>query len=223
MTLRSILARIVLAVLCLAQLAAAAAFLAVMQAQPGAPTLHAMLQSLTEGILPLAILAAVYCALVPGALAAMALWRLRSVGLATGLLIVPLLLPAVLFPFDTDLNGRLATVITHASLGLALGALCGMACLTSLEIGVLRAAAHSGVSPWGALSRVVLPVMLPGLAAAMLLAITVPIVAAIIRLSLNLPPLAIHKLPNVVMLAGAGLAVLLAAIAAAAATLLRRP
>eukprot|EP01037_Dinobryon_pediforme_P005747 gene5747-5810_t len=194
-----------------------------MQAQPGAPTLHAILESLAEGILPLAILTAVATALMPGALAAMALWRLRSAGLATGLLIVPLLVPAVLFPFDADLNGRAATLLSHASLGLALGALCGMTCLAPLEIGVLRAAAHSGVSPWGALRRVVLPVMLPGLAAATLLAITMPIVAAIIRASLRLPALAVHGLPNVLMLAGAGLAVVLAAIAAATATLLRRP
>jgi ABC-type spermidine/putrescine transport system permease subunit II len=222
MSLRAVFARLILGGLCIAQLAALAALLALVLGQPDAPDIHIIVQRLTDGILPAAILAAAACALSPGAMAAMALWRLRSAGLASGLLAAPLLIPVVLFHFGDDTQGRLGTLLSHASLGLALGAICGMACLAPLEIGVLRAAAMCGVSPWGALRRVVLPVMLPGLVAAVLLAITVPILASIFRQALNLPELLILPIPHVVMIAGAGLAVLLCAIAAAAVTLLRR-
>lgn len=225
MTLRSFLARAVLAVLCALQFLILAGFLAVLLAQPGTPDLAGLLQRSLDGIVKPAIAIAVAAATLPGTLAAMALWRMRLSGLAAGLLLAPLVLPMALFSFGDGSNGQVAFLLAHAGLGLGIGTLCGIACLAWLDLGVLRAAACSGVSPWGALRRVVLPVMAPGILAAALLSAIIPLVTAILRAGLGLHALVVlvPAQPRIVLMAAAGLAVVLAAITSAVMVLLRRP
>ncbi len=225
MSFRAILSWLVLVVLCLLQLAALVGFFALLLTQPGAPKLPDLVDALSTGRLPVAIAVAVGAAVLAGPLAAMALWRLRLAGIATGLLLAPLLLPLALPSFGDGRTGIAVLLLSHASLGLALGTLCGVASLGWLDLGVLRAAAHSGVSPWGALRRVVLPVMAPGIFASILLSAVVPLLLAMVRLSFGLEEIALAVPPQarITLLAASGMAVLLAAIASASVVLLRRP
>lgn len=225
MSARALLARLVLVALCLMQMAVLVGYFGVLLMQPGAPKLPALLEALGAGRLPLEIAVAVATAALAGPLAAMALWRLRLAGIATGLLLAPLLLPLALPSFGGDRIGLLVALLRHASLGLALGTLCGVASLGWLDLGVLRAAAHSGVSPWGALRRVVLPAMAPGILASILLAAFAPLVMAIFRLSLGLADFSLTMPPQmrITILAAAGMAVVLTAVTSSAVVLLRRP
>jgi ABC-type spermidine/putrescine transport system permease subunit II len=225
MTLRAFLARSVLLVLCAVQLALLAGFIAALLMQPTAPNLAALVRQSLAGPEGLAIASAVAAAILPGTLAAMALWRMRLSGLAAGLLLAPLLLPIALFGFDDGPRALTIFLLAHAGLGLGLGTLCGIACLAWLDLGVLNAAACSGVSPWGTMRRVVLPVMAPGILAATLLAATIPLALAMLRTALGLHALviALPAQPKIIALAAIGLAITLTAIASAAAILLRRP
>jgi ABC-type Fe3+ transport system permease subunit len=225
MSFRAILARLILVVLCLLQLAALVGFFTLLLTQPGAPKLPDLVDALSAGRLPMAVVAAVATAVLAGPIAAMALWRLRLAGIATGLLLAPLLLPLALPSFGDGRIGLAVVLLSHASLGLALGTLCGMASLFWLDPGVLRAAAHSGLSPWGALVRVVLPVMAPGILASILLSAIVPLLLAMARLSFGLGDMALSVPPQMrlTLLAASGMALLLAAVASASVVLLRRP
>lgn len=225
MTLRAFLARALLVVLCAVQLLLLAGFIAVVLAQPEIPDLAALLKQGIGRNEAQATAWAVAAAIFPGTLTAMALWRMRLSGLACGLLLAPLLVPMALFSFGDGPSGHAIFLLAHASLGLGLGTLCGIACLAWLDLGVLRAAACSGVSPWGALRRVVLPVMAPGILASFLLAIIIPVTMALLRsgLELHALALALPAQPRIVLLAAAGFAVVLAAIASAVMILLRRP
>lgn len=224
MTLRSFLARAVLALLCALQFVILAGFLTLFLAQSDTPDLAALLQRSLGSATP-AIAVAATAAILPGTLAAMALWRMRLSGLAAGFLLAPLLLPMALFSFGDDASGQVAFLLAHAALGMGLGTLCGIACLAWLDLGVLRAAACCGVSPWGALRRVVLPVMAPGILAAALLAATISLGAAMTRAGLGLHTLAVALPPHpkILLMAAAGLAVVLAAVTSVVLVLLRRP
>ena len=225
MTFRAFLARSVLTALCALQLALLAGFIAVLLTQPTAPNLAALMRQSLGGPEALAIASSVAAAILPGTLSAMALWRMRLSGLAAGLLLAPLLLPIALFSLGDDPNGVRMALLAHTSLGLGLGTLCGIACLAWLDLGVLNASACSGVSPWGTMRRVVLPVMAPGILAATLLAAIIPIALAMLRTALGLHAvvIALPAQPKIIALAAIGLAIVLTAIASAVAILLRRP
>jgi ABC-type spermidine/putrescine transport system permease subunit II len=222
MTIRSGLAWLVVALLCVAQMAALTGFLAWLLSAPAVPALPRLFDDLMRGLTPWAALSAISAAVVLGPVAAVAMWRLHVSGLAAGLLVAPLLVPLGLLASPMGL-GLGVTVASHASVGLALGALCGVASLAWLDLGVLRAAACSGVSPWGAVRRVVLPVMAPGILASALLAGAVSVVFGLTRVALAVPDFAMIAPVRLVWLAALGCAVLLCAIAAAGLILMRRP
>ncbi len=182
----------------------------------------AVLDRLVMGPAPLAALVAVLAALGPGTLAALALWRLERLDLWAGVLVTPLLVPAALLGGSSEMGMRLAL---HASIGLAIGALCGVIGLGGVDKGLLRVAASCGVSPARRFLRVLLPLAAPGVLAGLVLAnvasVAVSLVSAAMTVSrplravLDLPPASLGAL------VGAGL-VPCAAVAAALA-LLRRP
>lgn len=225
MTLRAFLPRALLVAMSALQLVLLAGFLAVILAQQGAPDLASLLRQSLGRTETLAVVLAVAAAMLPGTIAAMALWRTRRSGMSAALILSPLLLPMALFSFGDDPRGHALFLLAHAGLGLGLGTLCGMACLAWLDLGVLRAAACSGVSPWGAMRRVVLPVMAPGILAASLLSAIMPVAMALLRSGLDLRALSLAtpSQPVIVLMAAAGLAVILAAFLWAVLALLRRP
>lgn len=227
MSLRAILSRMLLLVLCLLQVATVAGFFVVLLTQPGIPRLAVLVETLSAGTLPIAMTVAAATALLAGPLAAMALWRLRLRGIVAGLLLAPLLLPLALPSFGDDPMGRALFLLDHASLGLALGTLCGVIRLGQLDLGVLRAAAHCGASPFGAMHRVVLPVMAPGILVSVLLSALVPLLLAVVRLSFGVDIVALVAPAaadlKVALLAACGATVLLAALASATVMSLRRP
>ena len=126
----------------------------------------------------LTALAAAAAAAILGALIlAVAAWRRSAFWL--GPLLLPLLWPVVLrMGPDTEL---LAITIAHAAIGLSLGAICGVLSLSRLTRNVMRAALLCGVSPFGAVRRVMLPVLAPGLLAGTLLAATVSLLLSFLR------------------------------------------
>lgn len=190
-------------------------------ASDGAPTLQSLLTGLATPEVILAVAVAAASSLIPGSLAALALWRRRHWGLAAGLLIAPALLPLGALAPGPGLAALLTRTAGHASLGLAIGTGCGLIALARADIGVLRAAAACGVSPLGTLWRVMLPLMAPGIAAGVLLSATA---SAAIGLIGRLPaaPAGILAIPAVAWLAAAGIALLLTAVTSASVILLRR-
>jgi ABC-type spermidine/putrescine transport system permease subunit II len=140
----------------------------------GLPELLALLEDpVTLG----ALAACVGFALLGGLVVGVAAWRRGAGWLGPALL--PLLWPVAL-RLGPDAP-QTAVLACHAALGLGLGALCGTARLSRLSRGVLRAAWMCGVSPLGALRRVMLPVLVPGLLAGVLLAATGSLLLTLLR------------------------------------------
>jgi len=164
-------------------------------------------------------------ALLPGSLAAMAMWRLRVSGPVLGVIAAPLLmpLPVLMFHYDTQSWPVIGLVVSQ---GLAIGVLCGALRLRHLEPALLRVAASSGWGPVAALRRVVLRQMMPGMFAALVLAIGLQIVNVAALQSLDAATAgnisaSIATMQSAFLLAG-GLAVGLCLLLAIAIALLRR-
>jgi ABC-type spermidine/putrescine transport system permease subunit II len=193
----------------------------ILAAHPGATAMVLWTRLLSDGA-PLAALVAVLSALGPGTLAALALWRRQSLGLASGLLLAPLLVPVGLLGGSRDLAVLLAG---HAGVGLAIGSLCGVIGLGGVDRAVLRAAASCGLSPVRIWVRVLLPLAAPGVLAGMVLANVASVALSVVSVALAapLPLTAVLLLPTASVTAAIGAALVLCAAVAAALALLRRP
>lgn len=224
MTLRTSLAWLLLALLGLFQILALTLPPALLLGGHGPGALPALAHQIGGGTALPVLDAAIAAAIVPGTLAAMALWRLRVWGLAASLLLAPLLLPMALLAATDGPAGLAAAVIAHASLGLGIGVGCGLGSLAGLDRGVLRAAACCGVSPLGMIWRVVLPVMAPGMLAAILLSALASLGTSLVGLLHGrIDDIALlTTLPPATWLAASGSAALVCAIAWISLVLLRR-
>jgi len=138
---------------------------------------------MVAGSAPLAAMVAVVAALGPGSLVALALWRQR-LGLVAGLLVTPLLMPVALLGSGENWAILLAG---HASVGLALGALCGFIGLCGVDPRLLRAAASCGVSPGRAWIRVLLPLAAPGVLAGVVLANVASMALSLVGVAMRHP------------------------------------
>jgi putative spermidine/putrescine transport system permease protein len=109
-----------------------------------------------------------------GTLAALGLWRARfpAQALVLAILISPMVVPVVIvavgvyFAFAplglTD--GYLGLVLAHATLGVPFVVITVLATLSGFDRTLLRAAASLGAAPLAAFRRVMLPLILPGVA-----------------------------------------------------------
>jgi ABC-type spermidine/putrescine transport system permease subunit II len=223
MTMRRALGLIVLSGLGLLQFLALAVPVAMLLARP-AHTLDSIGRLLLAGDAPLALGLSVASAIVLGSSAALLLWRLRTWGILAGLLLVPLLVPVALLTPYSDTSSALLLLMAHASQGLAFGTACGLLSLLGVEPGVLRAAACCGVSPAGALRRLLLPMMAPGILAGIVLAATSSAGSSIVQALQGIPIslVAFQTVPPPIWLAAGGLALLVCSLLGAALALMRR-
>jgi putative spermidine/putrescine transport system permease protein len=214
---------LILIVLGLAQAVALTVPTALLLAKLGASGLEPMARAMLFGTAPIALAAAVAAAAVPGTLVALALWRLRYWGLTAGLLLAPVLMPIALLAPGAGPANLAIQLAGHASLGLGLGACCGLLGLLSVDRGVLRAAQCCRVSKLGAVRRVLLPLMAPGISAGLLLAAVASLATSLVQQIQGTPAtlMALASLPGPVWLAAAGVTVLMCALSGAALVLLR--
>ncbi len=168
-----------------------------------------------------ALLVAVAASLFGGGLVAVAQWRRSPIWL--GAMMAPLLLPMALF-LGPEIGSPLLTLAAHGALGVAIGTLCGAISLGRLPSGAMLAAMCCGVSPLGALFRVMLPALAPGLlAGSVLTAIasgTVMLLRA--RPAGPLDPALLLTLPPDLLLPMVGAAAGIALLAGFATWLIRR-
>jgi putative spermidine/putrescine transport system permease protein len=164
-------------------------------------------------------------ALLPGSLAAIAMWRLRVAGPVLGILASPLLLPLPVLMVQYEPQAWPIIGIV-AGQGIALGALCGALRLRRLEHGVLKAAASCGWGPFAAYRKLVLRRLAPGMLAAFVLAVCLQVVAVMGLDSLSAATpghagMSIPAMRNSLLLAG-GLAIALCLLITVALGFLRR-
>jgi ABC-type spermidine/putrescine transport system permease subunit I len=223
MSMRRALGLIVLFGLGLLQFLVLVVPLALLLARPP-HSLDNTIRLLLAGDAPLALGLAVASAILPGSLTALLLWRLLTLGILAGLLLLPLLVPVTLLTPFSDTSSELLLLIAHAGLGLAFGTACGLLSLLGVEPGVLRAAACCGVSPASAVRRLLLPMMAPGILAGLVLAATASAGSSIVQALQGIPIslVAIHAVPPPIWLASGGLALLVCALFGAALALMRR-
>ncbi len=135
--------------------------------------LAVLIEPQTLQALACASIAAAFGALV----VAVAAWQRRAVWL--GPMLLPLLWPVALrLGPDTV---ALAISLLHASIGISLGTLCGAWRLGRLTPGMLHAAQMCGVSAFGSYWRVIVPMLLPGLLAAVALATLTSLLLSFLR------------------------------------------
>jgi ABC-type spermidine/putrescine transport system permease subunit II len=164
---------------------------------------------------------AVLCALLLGLPAALALWRWRGQGVAAAILLAPLLVPTGFLAGNQNSPEAIAILLcAHASLGIGLGAGCGLAALHGVDAGLLKAAASAGIDPLRAYRRVILPLMGPGALAGMILAGTASMASSLVAMA-KAPPIALASLAAAPVLAMAGVALLVCALVMAALAFLR--
>ena len=223
MSMRRAVGLIVLGGLGLLQFLALAVPMAMLLARPP-HSLDGICRLMLAGDAPLALGLSVASAIVPGSIAALLLWRLRTWGILAGLLLLPLLVPTTLLTPYSDTSSELLLLITHAGQGLAFGTACGLLSLLGVEPGVLRAAACCGVSPASALRRLLLPMMAPGILAGIMLAATASAGSSIVQALQGIPMslLTFQTVPPPIWLAAGGLALLVCALFGAALALMRR-
>jgi ABC-type spermidine/putrescine transport system permease subunit II len=223
MSMRRALGLIVLGGLGLLQFLALAVPVAFLLARPEY-TLDGIGRLLLAGDAPLALGLSVASAIVFGSIAALLLWRLRTWGILAGLLLLPLLLPVALLTPYSDTSSELLLLMAHASQGFAFGTACGLLSLLGVEPAVLRAAACCGVSPAGALQRLLLPMMAPGILAGIVLAATASAGSSIVQALQGIPIslVAFHTVPPPIWLAAGGLALMVCALLSTALALMRR-
>ncbi len=193
-------------------------------AAAGVRALHDGALQLLAGVAPAALATAVVASVLLGSVAALALWRLRFWGLAAGLLVSPILFPVALLARGGSTESLVALFAGHASLGVAFGALCGLVCLIGVDGGMLRAAACCGVSPIDAIRRVLLPLMVPGIAAGAVLSAAASVCLSAVSQLQGTPAefkTLLHQ-PAPIWLAAGGFALVLCAVASVALVLLRR-
>jgi ABC-type spermidine/putrescine transport system permease subunit II len=168
---------------------------------------------------------AVVTSVLLGLPAALAAWRWRGLWVLVSLLVAPVLVPVALLA-GTELTSQGLTVllVSHASLGLALGCGCALVALQGVEPGLLEAAACAGVGPLAAGRRVVLPLIAPGILAGVLLSGASSMMLSLVSIAMGPPAgyAALSRLTASPILAVIGIALLLCAVVLAAMTLLRR-
>lgn len=224
MTVGGLFAWLLLALLCVVQFVAIAGPAAMLITGPGGPPLLIIGEALNAPGPLLGVAVAIAAAVLLGTPAALALWRRRASGLAAGLIAAPLLVSVSLLAQGDEVESLGIMLVGQASRGLAIGALCGLASLASTDPAVLRAAACCGVSPLGAVRRVLLPMMPRGILAGALLAALAALGTSTISI-LRGPPVAWPALPSqpaAVWIAAVALALALGVVAAISASLLRR-
>jgi putative spermidine/putrescine transport system permease protein len=109
-----------------------------------------------------------------GTLAALGLWRadFRGRGLVLAVLISPMVVPVVIVAVGAYFafaplgltNGFAGLILVHTALGAPFVVITVLATLSAFDRNLLRAAAISGADPVTAFRRVMLPVILPGVA-----------------------------------------------------------
>jgi putative spermidine/putrescine transport system permease protein len=164
-------------------------------------------------------------AIIPGSLAAIAMWRLRVAGPVLGILLAPLLLPLPVLMAQYEPQAWPVIGIAVGQ-GIAIGAICGAFRLRRLEHGVLKAAASCGWGTFAAYRKLVLRRMAPGVLAALVLAVCLQAVnlAGLESLGAATPGhvgISIPAIQNSLLLA-AGLAIALCLLVTLAVAFLRR-
>jgi putative spermidine/putrescine transport system permease protein len=130
--------------------------------------LPALQNSLIVGISATAI------ATVLGTLAAIGIWRARfpAQALVLAILISPMVVPVVIIAVGVYFafaplgltDGYLGLILAHATLGVPFVVITVLATLSSFDRALLRAAESLGASPLVTFRRVMLPLILPGVA-----------------------------------------------------------
>lgn len=168
-----------------------------------------------------AILVALAATLFGGGLVAVAQWRRSPLWL--GAMMAPLLLP-VSIVLTPQAAAPWLDLVSQAALGLGVGALCGAISLGRLAPGAMRAAMCCGVSPLGALFRVMLPGLAPGLLAGSVFTILASLAGNLLQAHPGTPldPALLPNLSPDQMLPTAASAAGLALLAGFAVWLIRR-
>lgn len=178
-----------------------------------------------SGIVVACNAASVVSSVLLGLPTALAAWRWRAPWGMVALVVAPVLVPvALLAGTDLSAQGLMVLLVSHASLGLALGCGCALVALQGVDLALLEAAACARVGPLGACWRVVLPLIAPGIVAGVLLSGACSMTLSLVGVAMGRPAAfaALAGLPASPVLAVIGIALVLWAVVLAAVTLLRR-
>lgn len=222
-------ASLALLVLAAFQFLALAVPLALLLAAPGALPPMVLAGRVLGGDTPLLAAADVAGSVLGGTAAALALWRVRRagvpVGMLAGVLVAPLLAASALLLRGPGVEGLALSLAGFAAQGVAIGTICGLAGLRGIDVGVLRAAQMCRATPLGAIRRVLLAPMAPGVVAGGLLSATAAFGLGLVDTGragglADIGSLAAR--PTTSIWVAGGLAVLAAVICAVSLALLRR-